>query len=668
MAINPNDPNTWSPDDRDNYLKQQAKGRTSGGPGNYGGHNGGPGGAVPGAATGAAFNGSPAYDLFNSSANFVINRLQPDQNYMTQYYIEQYNAIRCDLYINDLSGGMDAQVRTLREGLVSNEVAYSTLDTRFPRTVNLPPLLYSDATAANEIGTIEAMSACFLNDGGTSRWLAAAGDTANKALFALDDNAGTPRITAQTYTPSTNIVSLTTVKIVTNTERVMVGRAGGVAQILTGFNGTPTTSGSMHANTTQMWGAIVSSLNSVTLGANTILMYCNDGLYSLSTATAAIGDAPTAVLTNWPGGGYALGIATLSTEGVARAYWVHPLNDLSASMLDTGEPGRIVSTNLEGTDPKFLEMGLPFVKHALIWRGAPVATDGKQVHWNNGDIIDLGFNRERRWADGANFGFGTIMCLAVNDDRLFAAVATITGDANDVNSPAVWEEYIPETNSWHFVCYVETNPGLLPNLAAFTGETPVYQPHGSAIDNGIFFWYAKIGGGALAPTYTWHSIPLLATGVNAQWQQDDNAYIRYKFGTGGSVASPVYQVMGLPLFISDIWFGGYLSPGAQVNISVDSPAYPHQVFNSNAPTGIFKEGTDWRHQWWKNPDMETASSASMGHSFQFAILMAQGTVVSNVTKTSPSPLPFRIGFYIFLDGNYTSPKTMEPRRYWGPRV
>lgn len=660
-------------------ARRAAQGRPptgTGSGGGFGGSGSGGGGtptpATPtpsGVATGLAFNGDPAINLF-SSANFTSIRQPAAQNYMTQYYIPEYRALRCDLYFNDFSGGIDAQIRQLQEGVISNELAQSFFDAKFSRTLNLPPLVTTDATAGNEIGTIEAMSACFLNDGGTPRWLVAAGDTANKALFALDDNAGAPRITPQTYTPSSNIVSLTTVKIVTNTQRVMVGRAGGVAQILTNFAGSPTTSGSMHANTTQMWGAILSPLNSVTQGAQTILMYCNDGLYSLSTATSAIGDAPTAVLTNWPGGGYALGRATLPTEGVARAYWVHPLNDLSASALDTMEPCKIVSTNLEGTDPKDEDVGLPFVRHAMMWRGAPVATDGKQIHWMGGSdgAIDLGWNRERRWeSPTGDFGFGSVMCLATVQDRLFAAVATITLDANDVNKPSVWEEYIPEENSWHFVTYVESSDGLLPNVAAFTGQTPVYQPHGSAVDNGIFFWYSKIGGGLLAATYNWRAIPLLSSGVNPNWQQAESAYIRHKYATSGSGLTPIFTVMGLPLFVSDIWCGGTF-PGedSSVTISIQSPAYPRIAFSATWNPAVFAEDTDWRHQWWENTDIAQTGS-SLGTSFQLKIAIAQGTSGTYVSKSSPNPLPFRVGFYVYMDGEFTPPRVMEPDRYFGPK-
>lgn len=631
-----------------------------GGQGNGGWGGGGP--VLPPSLNSAQV-GNPGFDLFGTSANFISVREPSEQNYMTQYYIQEYNALRCDMYFNDLSGGIDAQIRHLREGIFSNELAYSTATASFSRSLNLPPLLTADSTSTNEIGTLEAMSACYLNDGGTARWLVAAGDTADKCLFSI-----TSTVTAQAYTPSSNIVSLTTVKIATNTERVIVGRAGAAAQVLTGFNGTPTTSGTMHANTTGLWGCIRSPLNSTTPGAETLLLYCNDGLYSLSS-TAAISDAPTSVLTNWPGGGYALGIATLSTEGVARAYWVHPLNDSSVSMLDgSGLPGRIVSTNLEGTDPKYVDMGLPFVKHAMLWRGGIVATDGKQIHWNNGDIIDLGWNRERLWGTAGNgFGFNTV--LAVIEDRLLACTGAITSDVNDLCEFSVWEEYIPENNTWQFFSYANNNPTPTPGVAAFTGRTPVYQPHNTIADAGYFWWYHQVGGGLSAATYQWENVPLLPSGVNPQWQQSEFAYISYKFDDFGEVYTPVYHHFGYPIVVSDIQYGGeMLGEDSLVTIEIAQRSATGLAFDNVDDSGpfnaTFAEDTSWTKRWWINPNPQAFFDSQLDR-LRFRIAIAQGTSGTHVTKTSPNALPFRVGFYVYLDGKYTPPNVMEPRRYWG---
>lgn len=654
--------------------------------------NGGLGGGIPGSSppsgtgsgadssNGAINGGNAAFDLYGTSAAYIATRAPAGQNYMTSYYIPDYNAMRLDLYFYDFSGGIDAQIRQLADGVFSNELSRSLLASSFARSMNLPPLVTVDSTATNEVGTLEAMSACFLNDGGTPRWLVAIGDTADKCLFALTNS-----VTHQTYNPGGNILSLTTVKLVTNTERVIIGRAGAVAQIASNFAGSPTTT-SMHANTGSTYGVIRSPLNSTTPGAETLLIYAGAAgatLYSLSSGTAAVTDAPVAVLTNWPSGGYALGITTTSTEGVARAYWVHPLNTSAASMLDTMAPGKVVSTNLEGTDFKNVDMKLPFVKHAMLWRGGIAGTDGKQIHWNNGDIIDLGWNRERAWNDDGVLGFGTIQCLEVTDERLFVYSSAIVGDTNDLNF-TVKEEYIPEDNSWQFVSRTSRSSALQ-SVAAATGKSPVYQPYDTAVDTGRLYWYQRIGGGLVSATYGWASIPLLADGVNPNWQQAATSWISYQFapGTAGGVDTacyadtPVYHYMGLPLFVSDIQCLGTI-PGAGAKVRIEIGEIGQGNVSGLGPLGMgfssitlaqttqsatFTSDTAWQRRWWINPSVE----APQNDRLQLRIFIEQATSGSNATKTSPNPLPFRVGLYCYLDGNFTPPKTMEQRRYWGPR-
>lgn len=628
--------------------------------GGFGSHTGGVGSGGSPASNGSQ-SGSPMFDLFGSSAGYVAQRQPAGENYMTSYYIEKYNALRVDLYFNDFSGGIDAQIRQIGDGVFTNALAYASA-LAGSRTLVLPPLLTADATSTNEIGELDALSSCFLLDGSTPRWLVAGGDVQNKCLFALGAT-----LTAQTYNPGANIISLTTVKIATAVERVIVGREGSAAQVLTTFAGSPTVSGTMHANTSSLWGVIRTTLNSTTPGAENLLLYCNGGLYILSS-TAAIGDAPTAVLTNWPDGGYAIGICTASTDGVAAAYWAHPVNDLTVSALaEAGTPMKLVRTNLEGLDPKEVDVGMPWFTHAMKWgtRGITIE-NGKSFHWLNtaGDIINLGWNRERYWKNLGAEGFGTIQSIAVLGDRLLACTTAITADANDIAEPTIWEEYIPEENVWKFFCVGNPSAGLLPNISRFTGRTPFYEPFDTAVDAGYFWWYAKIGGGSIAPTYQWQQVPVLPTGVDPQWQQTEAVRLFFKFATSGYAITPVYIPMpGVPGIVSDIKLNGsFRGEDSQVTIerAVDGVA---SLSFATQNVATFKEDSDWKRNWWINRDPDP--EASMSDKFQFKISLAQGTSGTYVTKTSPNALPFRVGIYLFLDGKYKHPKVMEPQRYWG---
>lgn len=676
---------------------RQAKKGSGGGSGSGSGNGDGDGrgggggwgdGGPPGTpADNGAIVGNPMYDLFSSAGSYLLHRQTPGQNYMTQYYIPEYNAIRYDLYFNDLSGGIDAQVRRIGEGPFTNELAASFLNATHSRTLILPPLITSDSGSTNSIGTIEAMSACYLNDAGTPRWVVAAGDTANKALFTL----GASGVTAQTYTPGSNIISLTATKIATVTERVIVGRAGAAAQVLTGIDGSPTVDATMNALTAALWGCIPVPLNSTAPGYETLLMYAGGSgatLYSLS-ASAATGDAPTAVLTGWPSGGYALGIANPSEDDVPRACWVHPLNTSATSMLDSGLPGRIVSTNLEGTDFKVHEIpGMPFVKHAMRWRGGIVATDGRQVVWlYRGVPLNLGWNRERRWDRGgigvvaSSFGFGVLQAIAVVGDRLLVSSATITADTQDVASPTFWEEYIPEENKWQFFVrndslhdslLLSVSSSVLPNVALFTGETPWYAPHDTGVDSGRFFWYTKAGDNAGNFTFKWQNVPLVASGINPNYQQSESAWISYAYDddslhSENFCITPEYHFMGFPMVVSDIQFMGTMKgEDAVVRIRVGLPTSSGTKLTPGTdeviPTALFTEDTDWRRYWWFNP----ISEDTIMDRLQLRISINRGTSGSNVSKATPNALPFRVGGYFFPSGQYTSPKTIEPKRYWGP--
>ena len=648
-----------------NYVQPSTGGGSGSGSGGGGGSFPGSGGppAPGGTASNGSQNGSPMFDLFGTSAGYIAARQPAGQNSMTSYYIKEYNATRVDLYFNDFSAGMDAQLRQIGSGAFTNETGQEGALAAFSRTLMLPPLITVDATSANEIGELDALSSCYLNDGGTARWLVAGGDVQDKCLFAMGSS-----LTTQTYNPGANIISLTTVKIATNTERVIVGREGTTAQVLTSFGGTPTVSGTMHANTSSLWGAIRTTLNSTTPGAENILLYCNGGLYILSS-TAAISDAPTAVLTNWPNGGYAVGIVTLTTNNVALAYWAHPLNSSSTSVLTDGKPIKIVSTNLEGLDPKEVDMGMPFLIHALKWRNGIVGTDGKQVIWNNGDLVNLGWNRERDWGftggSARSANVATIQCLAVVGDRLFACVSSLTS-AGNYNTLTNWEEFIPETNSWKFYCKAVRAAGEFPNVSKFTGETPVYRPHDTVVDTGTFWWYTRVDGGLSAATYEWGSAPLVPSGINPYYTQEEGAWVSWHFATTGELRTPTYLFGGLPMVVSDVWYGGELNgTGSQVDIEFAVQGTSAMQFDDE--TGIdtqkatFKQGIDWQRNWWVNRNAE----GSMSDRLKMRITLTQATSGTYKTNTSPNALPFRVGLYVFHDGKFKEPKMMEPWRYWG---
>lgn len=591
-------------------------------------------GGTPRAARPVPFSGD-AFDFLLAGSPYLTSRQAPGQNLFRSYQVPGLPVVRWEMYFRDFSGGLDLEQTEISDGPIPNKLAVSELDARYSRTLCLLPLTATDGAAGKLMGNDNILSAVLIQ-GETASVIAGGDATANQSLFTLG-----AAVTAQTYSPGSAILSLAGVRIATVVERLLVGRSAAAAQILSGIDGTPATDGTMHANTASCFGAIVSPFNSTTPGASTILLYSNDGIWTLSS-TAAIGDAPTQVLSNIPGGGYALGIATLGNSPV-RAYWVWPQTDQGdVSSLGT-RLNAIYSTNLEGADPQALEIGLPFVLHALRWREGIVATDGFSVIWHNGQKVNLNWSRERDHGDNLI----EIQALAVKGPRLFVNVAELVSLLNNVITNSWWEEYIPEENAWYRASTSETANADRRSTALNTGVTAI----ASGIDvarTTLLYWYGHTDGGVGAPVAKWYSLPLVEG--NPFYRQTSGEMSTADFATTGFADTPVYHFFeGFPKVVSDIWFGGRLiGEDSQVRVDIASQSASEMAFSGNQYAN-FKEDDHWTKHRWSN------SSPELLDRLQFRFTITQGTSGTGVTQTTPNALPLLIRGYIFLDGQERYP-------------
>lgn len=254
-----------------------------------------------------------------------------------------------------------------------NRTASSTLDYRDGDALTLQLKSSDDTTLA---WTNSAVSHC--NIFGTMAF--GIGGTADNALYS----AILGSYTAHVYTPGSAITCLHPIVIggATSAVRLLVGRAGASPQVLADLGATPTVSGTMHANLNPTWGLITSYLNATNPSTGTHLFYANGSIYTLAV-TAAITDAPTVAGTAsvYPNGGFAIGI--IRWNGVDRAFWWMPqANATSPFTMNpvarnaNGTKGRIIHTNLEGTDPQ--ELKLPFLKDVVVafaWRDGLFVSD-----------------------------------------------------------------------------------------------------------------------------------------------------------------------------------------------------------------------------------------------------------------------------------------------------
>ena len=319
---------------------------------------------------------SDSYDFYGSRAlTQQKQQPRPAPNYQVSYSRDGLEA-DVTVTINDFSGGLDATSGNFP--LTHNRFMFCTgLYVPGPGQLTLAPIM-SSANAASITGNAGLHYANF----GANGIALALGGAANSALFGRT-SATDPTITAKTYTPSSSITGLWTGIIggATTALQLFIGRESGAVQVASDFGATPTIAGTMDAATAGCFGMMQTPLNGNTwLGAFANLIHT-------TPQTAAIGDAWTATATPIREGGYALGILELPGVPIS-AYWFEPDVNVTTGALAApfSNPGRILRTNLEGTDPQgFVPFGLKKVIASCAFGDGIVASDGQQIVWYRGE-------------------------------------------------------------------------------------------------------------------------------------------------------------------------------------------------------------------------------------------------------------------------------------------
>ena len=381
-------------------------------------------------------------DLFNASAPLSVNSGQSVQPRFSARVVErlpQGDVVFWQATIEDLRGGLNLTNGRFDEDF--DRVESGDADARFYRTLILPQLT-TNATSPDPGGTARGMHSVNFNN----KLYIGIGSTANLALFS-ETSSSDPTIGAVTYSPSSGITALATVAAggANAALRLAVGRndAADPVQLLTTAHATT----SMHANTGRCWGIIQTFINN-----NTILIYSQGAIRYLDSTTSDVATQPTVGLSNVPNGGYALGMVKLAGAPI-RPYWVWPLNENTSGMLVPGSetPGRLVSTNQEGTDYQYIPMGLKYVFSACIVNGtALVATDKERIVYYDGKTTarDLG------WVSARTPNSDRIYeCrgLVANGPEIWCRVNHKAAPSGTGNTNAWWEVYNLETGAWHQV-------------------------------------------------------------------------------------------------------------------------------------------------------------------------------------------------------------------------
>lgn len=597
-------------------------------------------------------------------APYVTNRQQPGTNELIIMELPGKAVARWTLVIRDLSGGADLQMAEIGPGFVPNLVSSSTLDTSHSRTLCLMPKVDTNSDSANLASTWKgALHSVKLANEFNNGVVIGAGSTASKSLFKFsqEDSAGTWEedftISPQTFTPPSHITSMSLSRFNSVKQpKILMGFGDDPAKVISGVSGTPTAT-NMHANTEPCFGAFETGLNSTTPGASNTLLYANNGWWLLSS-TAAIDAAPTQTLSNINNGGCIIGPAVLSGAPL-RLFYVEPIEDLGKThMCDTNAStsgadaalGRVRSINFEGLDLQDLYVGLDFVIDAKLWRGGIVSTDGQEVTWHNGQIVNLGFNLEGSWEADAVV---SISGLAVIGERLFVMVVERTASTSNL----YFFEYIMESNAWYPAFEKHTlADGRWP---VFVRETPFVhyfdRTTASAAVHRLFYGVGLTSGDGITQ---WRSVPLWPRSYNPYRSQTTGNMPR-NFAASGSTTLPLFHFPfnGMPMIVSDIRFMGDLKgTDAKLEVIIGILTSSGVSFANSPQKATFRQADDWTK-----------------HNFQFSDppvidrlqVRFTGTQGSDSTRKTPNFLPCAISGYVFLDGEPRLPAEIEPWRFRG---
>lgn len=571
--------------------------------------------------------GHSSQDLLYGEAVILGNRRAPSANRFQTFRIpdgkggQRMDAISWEVYIADLSGGLDVDIDEIGNRMRSVD----GLDHRFPRTLFLAPLAKSAATP--DPSSILNMSMVDIFDTtaigiGTSLLI---------PTSATDRDPAT-----RTFTPNGagSITYLYRGTIGGTTDQLWVCNDGESVEILSDLGATPTSAGSI-ASTNPCWGVIESPLNDDTPGANSHLMNVGNTI-ALKRSDNTLATAPTVVLNNWHGGGYPVHHKTFSLGGRGRlsAFWVKPRTHLTTSMLsDATKLGDIYYTNAEGTDPLPLDLPIP-VRLARKWKNGIVASDGRSVFWHNGNIEDLHFGYEFEPVTEREY---LIYNIDTYFDRLIVWVAE-RNVSSDAQTRIAMFEYIPESDAWYQLTGWISSTGAL--IAGAT--TQIAREHSTVYRNATAYAYD----GA-----TWRYFHLTPPNWNPFYMSGNTgsatAGVVYEYDASGVAKGGIWPLPGLESYPSIVYevqcLGDVKGTGADVKVEVANQTNSGMSFTNSQAYHFEPSDVVDAESWRKNMSRHDSSPFSK---LQLQITITRGSE----TRISSNALPLIVRGITFLDG------------------
>ena len=377
------------------------------------------------------------------------------------------------LTIYDMGNGFNMQKGPV--DLAHSRLASGTAYVSHEGQMILPPLDDPLATPDPTAGVTPTwMTFCDENFSQLLIGVASAGGAGSVNLFK-EGTDGT--FTALTY--EAKILSLQRV-VMNGVIYTAVGRAGAAVDLLTDYASTPTSAGSMHANTADCVG-----IHQVRgLGDMPLLIKRSTTLATLSN-NVAIGTAPTNTISGLQTGGGVLGERGVGGREVL-VYWFWP--DDSASTYGNQSPLHIAYTNAFGTNLKDIVLDLKNIRGgAPIWDGFILCNDDG-LSFFNGEELNLKWVYDRDRDTTRDF---RCVSIYVKDGELYLERNEIyTGTGTSFTTVRAREKFDPDLWAWQPASARTTLTGTgVKTLNAF--RLPVSRQTGRLVCYADGKWYSQ---------------------------------------------------------------------------------------------------------------------------------------------------------------------------------
>lgn len=589
------------------------------------------------------------YDSYSFGSSYVPPRLQTPHNEIRVNKTKDPDVYECEVIIRDLSEGFGQPWGDFNA--FSHNVTSNTLNTMHPGEAILNHLVASETVIAGQtvMSWVDAAGATVV----------AGGQQNNDCLYYTAADGHT--FTATTYSPAATISNLGYIVLggVGTSARVVVFKVSAVPDVLSNHT-TGASAGSMHSSLTSCFGVLTSSINAASPGTPYHLFYANNGIRGLS-ASAAIGDATTPLLTNVNNGGFTVAIKRL--PGLPdRAYMVWPRRNIVDTM--TQNEGVLMHLNLEGGDPHPVSLPMPYIHQAIGWNDSIATSDGLRIVQFTGEkgSQDLGWVTDRE--PNSDVSYRTAALGTLHGD-LFA-ISVRRDDTTGANTRYALERFDGTRRHWHQMTIAQSpnsstsvadSPGNMGTQYAsyFTGNGfPVSRTASRAMMIPLGISGSEVNKSVFQAPAGYSSFNLYrnTSGAGASTGQEFATT-----GTARSVAMSLpYPLMGGVGVLEEIQSLGDLPAGGSTcTVEYElAEQTPNGFSFSDNLSASFLGSTPLRKA--RKP---FGGNTSIFNRMQWQITITQGSS----TRQTPNALPFRARFLCFLNGK----DPVSPAKFHGEK-